>query len=253
MKETECTRSFARLLAGVWSLPVYPALFFMFFLCFVCGLRFCCVVATAPQTCTTINHKTAPFFFLNLALSGLLSLTLILFLLGVCSEPAVHFTDTPQREEEMSALIESTECSVPRVFVFNVPPRSSSTGHRAADWPKDHLWAGRLRLVTSSDRSSILLEHTDTGKEGLFARCPIEGKSTVEQVTDSSRYFVLKVSDGHGKSAYLGVAFGKKEEALEFKIALQTATEYVSYRIDRILHGIMSMRSFLSVMLCVGW
>lgn len=121
----------------------------------------------------------------------------------------------------MATAIEQTECSIPKVYVFNVPPRSSSTGHRAADWPKESLWSGRLRLVSAGDKCSILLEHTD--KDGLFARCPVDSKATVEQVTDSSRYFVIKVSDGKGHSAYLGVAFEKREEAFEFKVALQTA------------------------------
>jgi hypothetical protein len=63
------------------------------------------------------------------------------------------------------------------------------------------------------------LENID--KEGLFAQCPYTNKSTVEQVNDSSRYFVLRVADGQGHYASVGIGFKQRSEAFNFKVALQ--------------------------------
>lgn len=90
--------------------------------------------------------------------------------------------------------------------------------YRAATWPKTPLWTGRLRVVSKGDAVSILLEHVD--KEGLFAACPIQNEKTVEQTVDSSRYFVLRISDGK-KSAVLGIGFNDRTQAFDFKVAVQ--------------------------------
>lgn len=65
----------------------------------------------------------------------------------------------------------------------------------------------------------LLLEHAD--KEGLFLSCPVTPNKTVEPVLDSSRYFVLRVEDGKGGAAYLGIGFQNRDEAFDFKSALQ--------------------------------
>ena len=35
---------------------------------------------------------------------------------------------------------ERTICQLPHVHCFRVPPRKSSEGYRASDWPKDPIW-----------------------------------------------------------------------------------------------------------------
>ena len=66
-------------------------------------------------------------------------------------------------------------------------------------------------------RLSVL--HTRT--EGLFASCPIQNEKTVESAIDSSRYFVLRLSDGKGRHALIGIGFNDRAQAFDFKVALQ--------------------------------
>jgi len=114
--------------------------------------------------------------------------------------------------------LEQTHFVAGKVFVFQVPKLESSEGFKAASWPKTPIWTGQLRVVSKGDKVSVLLEHTD--KEGLFAACPIQNDKTVEQTVDSSRYFVLRISDGK-KSAVLGIGFNDRTQAFDFKVAVQ--------------------------------
>jgi hypothetical protein len=124
-------------------------------------------------------------------------------------------------EEEEGADI--TLLQLNRVFAFRIPPRTASTGYKAADWNKEPLWKGRLALRQHGDQVIIALEHTD--KPGLFAACPLvtdpSKPPSVEPVTDSSRYFVLRLEDGKGKTAYIGIGFNNRDDAFEFKVAIR--------------------------------
>lgn len=126
--------------------------------------------------------------------------------------------------------MERIVCIVPKVFAFRVPPAESSGGYRASKWPKEPMWSGRLRVVQQStpgsdgmvvgeDKLVVQLEHLD--RPGLFASCPVEAEHTVEPVTDSSRYFVLRIVADNGRHAFIGIGFNSRDEAFEFKVALQ--------------------------------
>jgi len=115
--------------------------------------------------------------------------------------------------------LEQTHCIISKVFAFTVPPLGSAEGFKASLWPKQPIWVGRLRVVSRNDKCAILLEHTD--KDGLFASCPIQNAHTVEPTLDSSRYFVLRLSDGKGRHALLGIGFNDRAQAFDFKVALQ--------------------------------
>ncbi|GAO49538.1 DUF1681-domain-containing protein [Saitoella complicata NRRL Y-17804] len=113
------------------------------------------------------------------------------------------------------------------VSVYRIPPRQSSKGHKASDWdaPRSFLWSGRLRVIERTPSSSsgpptcvVLLEDPNTGE--LFAACPYTGPHSVEQVLDSSRYFVVTVEDA-GRRAWLGLGFSERSEAFDFNVALQ--------------------------------
>lgn len=117
---------------------------------------------------------------------------------------------------------ERTHANFPAVFVFKIPPRTTTAGYKAADWPKEHIWAGRLRVISRGAQTSVVLEHTD-GKEGLFASCVVDSDQAYEQVVDSSRYFALRIGDGKGRHAVIGLGFNDRAQAFEFKVALQDA------------------------------
>ncbi|XP_015435521.1 PREDICTED: NECAP-like protein CG9132 [Dufourea novaeangliae] len=108
------------------------------------------------------------------------------------------------------------------VFMFKIPPRSMNRGYRAADWNlQEPTWTGRMRLVSQGNLTAIKLEDKITGE--LFAKCPIEKYPgiAVEPVTDSSRYFVLRIQDDNGRSAFIGVGFLDRSDSFDLNVALQ--------------------------------
>jgi len=119
----------------------------------------------------------------------------------------------------MSDSIEQTHFIASKVFVFQVPKLEAADGFKAAAWPKTPIWTGQLRVVSKGDKLSVILEHTD--KDGLFAECVIHNEKNVEQTTDSSRYFVLRISDGKGRNAIIGIGFNDRTQAFDFKVAVQ--------------------------------
>ncbi|XP_072943610.1 NECAP-like protein CG9132 [Epargyreus clarus] len=108
------------------------------------------------------------------------------------------------------------------VFVFKIPPRTSNRGYRAADWNlQEPQWTGRMRLVAKGEELIMKLEDKSTGE--LFAKCPIDKYPGValESVTDSSRYFVVRIQDDNGRTAYIGVGFGDRSDSFDLNVALQ--------------------------------
>uniref|UniRef100_A0A8B9ZIE7 Adaptin ear-binding coat-associated protein 1 n=1 Tax=Anas platyrhynchos TaxID=8839 RepID=A0A8B9ZIE7_ANAPL len=92
---------------------------------------------------------------------------------------------------------ESVLCVKPDVSVYRIPPRTSNRGYRASDWKLDHPdWTGRLRVTSKGKTAYIKLEDKVSGE--LFAQAPIDQYPgiAVETVTDSSRYFVIRIQDG---------------------------------------------------------
>jgi len=121
----------------------------------------------------------------------------------------------------------------PEVFVFNIPPRSTNRSYRAADWNlSEPSWTGRMRLVTKGNELMIKLEDKNTG--ALFAQCPIETYPGValEAVSDSSRYFVLRIQDDNGRSAFIGLGFGDRSDSFDLNVALQDHFKWVKKEKD---------------------
>ncbi|GAB0093243.1 NECAP-like protein CG9132 [Sergentomyia squamirostris] len=114
------------------------------------------------------------------------------------------------------------------VFVYKIPPRTTNRGYRAADWnlqePTKNL---RLRLVSKGTEISIKLEDKTSG--ALFANCPIDTYPgvAVESVTDSSRYFVIRIQDDNGRSAFIGLGFGDRSDSFDLNVALQDHFKWV--------------------------
>ncbi|KAL4190343.1 hypothetical protein AMTRI_Chr07g24230 [Amborella trichopoda] len=136
-------------------------------------------------------------------------------------------------EEEES--VEHTLLVVREVAVYKIPPRSTSGGYKCGEWlQSDKIWSGRLRVVSCKDRCEIRLEDPNTCE--LFAACfvlPGQRENSVETVLDSSRYFVLKIEDGSGKHAFIGLGFAERNEAFDFNVALSDHEKYVKRENER--------------------
>ncbi|KAJ1929732.1 hypothetical protein FBU59_007021, partial [Linderina macrospora] len=109
------------------------------------------------------------------------------------------------------------------VYVYQIPPRQANAGYRATEWDVDNpIFKACLRvLLAGEDKCVVRLE--DKGTAELFAACPIDPKGlAVEQVLDSSRYFVLRVQDeATGSKMYIGIGFLDRSEAFDFNVALE--------------------------------
>jgi len=108
------------------------------------------------------------------------------------------------------------------VFVYKIPPRQSARGYRAADWNLSSPdWTGRLRIMESARKVRLRLEDKNSGE--LFAACPVDSYpgTAVEAVTDSSRYFVIKIVDETGRSAYIGIGFSDRADSFDMNVTLQ--------------------------------
>ncbi|KAF4695864.1 hypothetical protein FOZ60_003031 [Perkinsus olseni] len=137
--------------------------------------------------------------------------------------------------------IEYVLLNKPECYVYNVPPSTRGRGHKAGEWT-NCIWRGPTAGGCQGERgpsgrregegkvfalfraqylslSSLTLVPGD-----LFAACPIAPDTpidrVVERTVDSSRYFVLRLSDGSGHHAYLGVGFEDRNDAFDFNACL---------------------------------
>ncbi|XP_064460615.1 NECAP-like protein CG9132 [Ornithodoros turicata] len=115
------------------------------------------------------------------------------------------------------------------VYVYKIPPRTTSRGYRAADWKLDAPeWTGRMRLVYTKGKDCVLkLEDKITGE--LFAKCPIDKYPgvAVEAVMDSSRYFVIRLQDDSGRAAFIGIGFADRGDSFDLNVALQDHFKWI--------------------------
>lgn len=119
------------------------------------------------------------------------------------------------------------------VHVYNIPPIVPGKGHVAASWTADsqrQIFTSRLRIIETSVtlpggeekmKTDIVLEDAKTGQ--LFAAAPYTSQAIVESVSDSSRFFALRVQDEQGRKATLGIGFEERPEAFDFSVSLQEA------------------------------
>ncbi|XP_062321879.1 adaptin ear-binding coat-associated protein 1-like [Osmerus eperlanus] len=128
---------------------------------------------------------------------------------------------------------ESILCVKPDVNVYRIPPRASNRGFRAADWKLDTPdWTGRMRITARGKVAYVKLEDKISGE--LFAQAPVEEYPgiAVETVSDSSRYFVLRIQDESGRSAFIGIGFGDRGDSFDFNVALQDHFKWVKQEIE---------------------
>jgi len=119
---------------------------------------------------------------------------------------------------------EQTLAQINQCFVYKLPPRTTAKGYRAAEWNASApLWSGRLKVTSKGDKCFVTLLDATSGE--LFALCPVDD-TAVEAVTDSSRYFVLRI-ENQGKHAFVGLGFAERNEAFDFNVALQDHKKYL--------------------------
>uniref|UniRef100_A0A4W2EY00 NECAP PHear domain-containing protein n=1 Tax=Bos indicus x Bos taurus TaxID=30522 RepID=A0A4W2EY00_BOBOX len=131
------------------------------------------------------------------------------------------------------AEYESVLCVKPDVHVYRIPPRATNRGYRAAEWQLDQpSWSGRLRITAKGQVAYIKLEDRTSGE--LFAQAPVDQfpGTAVESVTDSSRYFVIRIEDGNGRRAFIGIGFGDRGDAFDFNVALQDHFKWVKQQCE---------------------
>ena len=122
----------------------------------------------------------------------------------------------------MSEEYESVLLVKPEVFVYRIPPRPGARGYRADEWKLDQPdWTGRLKVVSRGKKLNVRLEDKTSGE--LFALAPVDAHPgvAVEAVLDSSRYFVLRLVNEGGQTAFVGIGFQDRGDAFDFNVALQ--------------------------------
>ncbi|KAI9883509.1 MAG: translation initiation factor eIF-2B subunit alpha [Watsoniomyces obsoletus] len=122
----------------------------------------------------------------------------------------------------------------PNVHVYQIPPLTSSKGYTAAHWTADNnrwqIFTARLRVIetaladeegkeSESPKTDIVLEDPKSGD--LFAAAPYTSEAVVQQALDSMRFFAIRVQDGGGRKATLGIGFEDRSEAFDFGVSLQ--------------------------------
>ncbi|XP_017490258.1 PREDICTED: NECAP-like protein CG9132 [Rhagoletis zephyria] len=111
----------------------------------------------------------------------------------------------------------------PEVQVYRIPPRTTNRAYRASDWSLDAPdWACRLRLIAKGSECFIKLDEKSTGQ--FFGQCPIDKYpgTAIESVSDSSRYFVLKlVNEQTKRTAFVGIGFVDRSDSFDLNVALQ--------------------------------
>ena len=139
-------------------------------------------------------------------------------------------------------VLEQTLLRVEETFVYKIPPMATSGGHHADDWDLGNPIATcslHVKRVNSTLCIQLLKDRPKPNappgatEKHLFAQCKVclNLSSTteptfkmhyyVEAVTDSSRYFVLRISNDQGREAHVGMGFRERNDALNFKMSLQ--------------------------------
>jgi len=111
-------------------------------------------------------------------------------------------------------------------FVYKIPPRTSLAGYRAKDWDLEKpLWTGRALITARAEQCFVKLE-THDGQE--FALCKVDPNTgSIEPVIDSSRYFVLRIEDGKGHHAFIGLGFNERSDAFDFNATILDHQKHV--------------------------
>eukprot|EP00568_Trieres_chinensis_P010516 CAMPEP_0183305844 /NCGR_PEP_ID=MMETSP0160_2-20130417/10461_1 /TAXON_ID=2839 ORGANISM="Odontella Sinensis, Strain Grunow 1884" /NCGR_SAMPLE_ID=MMETSP0160_2 /ASSEMBLY_ACC=CAM_ASM_000250 /LENGTH=317 /DNA_ID=CAMNT_0025469123 /DNA_START=18 /DNA_END=971 /DNA_ORIENTATION=- len=138
-------------------------------------------------------------------------------------------------------VLEQTLLRCEEVFVYRIPPLATAKGHHAEDWNlAKPLETCSLRVVRVDDSLYLRLMTAKPKPDGpkgatephLFAQShirlsldsdkPLRMEHWVEACIDTSRYFVVRISDERmGREAHIGMGFRERTDASDFKMSLQ--------------------------------
>eukprot|EP01035_Chromulina_nebulosa_P017403 gene17403-22952_t len=134
--------------------------------------------------------------------------------------------------------------SIQECFVFKIPPLRAAAGYRAEEWDLENpLTTCFLRLYQAESIVRLVLfnykdqtnRNTNDENLSLFAECIIEIKpnesieSYIDEVVDSSRYFVIKLKDPKSTRVLrLGIGFRERESAFDLRGSLNECIRYVN-------------------------
>ncbi|KAI0458739.1 DUF1681-domain-containing protein [Xylaria acuta] len=144
-------------------------------------------------------------------------------------------TDPATGQPLPSDAIQRVLFIVSTVHVYNIPPMVPGRGHVAATWKAD-IFTARLRILETAIteasgeeqvKADIVLEDPSSGQ--LFAAAPYTAAAVVEPASDSSRFFALRIQDGAGRKATLGIGFEERSDAFDFGVSLQEAQKTLGW------------------------
>lgn len=109
------------------------------------------------------------------------------------------------------------------IDVFRIPPRVGAGGWRSGEWRvADKIFTGRCRVVAQGEQLEVRLEDASSGE--LFGVAPVppgQAHIAVEQASDSSRNFVLRLEDAASRRhAFVGISFAERSTAFDFNVAI---------------------------------
>ncbi|CAB9506419.1 ear-binding coat-associated protein 2 [Seminavis robusta] len=139
--------------------------------------------------------------------------------------------------------------SAEEVYLYKIPPLKTAGGHRAEDWNlATPLKTCSLLVEQHGDKLLLLFRHLqdpdDPNSIQIFAQSTIDLSSSstnqpqklsleyfVENVVDSSRYFVVRILDERsGREARIGFGFRDRDEATDFRESLQFFVKSIKRR-----------------------
>ncbi len=118
------------------------------------------------------------------------------------------------KKEEDS--LEHTSLVVWDVFMYKNPLRSSTDDYKCGErLQSNKICSNCLSVISCKYQDEIHLEDPNSGE--LFVTYFIhlaQWESSIKPTIDSSRYFVLKIEEGHGKHTFIGLASTSKMKPL---------------------------------------
>mmetsp|Transcript_16292 Transcript_16292/g.32757 ORF Transcript_16292/g.32757 Transcript_16292/m.32757 type:complete len:273 (-) Transcript_16292:76-894(-) len=128
-------------------------------------------------------------------------------------------------DEDATSAMRQRFMTADEVYIYKIPPLKNSGGHRAEDWNL----ATPLKecsLLVERRGDAFVLEFQHSGNQVFaLATCDVtKGGSAehfLEQVVDSSRYFVVKIQGGGGREALIGFGFRDRDKAIDLRESLQ--------------------------------